>query len=178
MDVVDQRDHEAVIRAADTAERRHVKEIRGMALQMQWMQARWEREAKLRNDAAFAKKFVALQLEVAEACNKADLRILRSIHKQLGIKSPDALLASSRKRLNQQSSSSSSPPPSAVEAARRQSTGPKARLRVFASVLRAVARMRISAREWAQQERTRRRLVDAWEESRRNGAAVVDLGPE
>lgn len=67
MDVVDQRDHEAVIRAADAAERRHTKEIRGLALQMQWMQARWEREAKLRNDAAFAKKYLALQLEIADA---------------------------------------------------------------------------------------------------------------
>ncbi len=168
MDVVDQRDHEAVIRAADAAERRHAKEIRGMALQAEWMQARWEREARLRHDAAFAKKFLALRLDIAEAwlvpppvsscpffffslpffslrpllfffpfprfffwggegirskeegkvskgeqlsltahahnSNKADLRILRSIHKQLGIKSPDALLSSSRRKQEQERS--------------------------------------------------------------------------
>jgi chromosome segregation ATPase len=67
MDVVDQKDHEAVIRAADSAQRRHEKEIRGMALQMEWMQARWERESKLRNDSAFAKKFLQLQLDIADA---------------------------------------------------------------------------------------------------------------
>jgi hypothetical protein len=67
LDVVDQADHEAVIRAADEAAKRHEKELRGLAMQMRWMQARWEREAKLRNDAAFAKKFLELRLSVAEA---------------------------------------------------------------------------------------------------------------
>lgn len=66
-DVVDQKDHEAVIRAANSAQRRHEKEIRGMALQMEWMQARWERESKLRNDGAFAKKFLQLRLDIADA---------------------------------------------------------------------------------------------------------------
>lgn len=67
LDVVAQEDHEAVIRAADEAARRHEKELRGLALQMRWMQARWEREAKLRSDAAFAKRFLELRLNVAEA---------------------------------------------------------------------------------------------------------------
>jgi chromosome segregation ATPase len=67
LDVVAQEDHEAVIRAADEATRRHEKELRGLALQMSWMQARWEREAKLRSDAAFAKRFLELRLGVAEA---------------------------------------------------------------------------------------------------------------
>lgn len=155
MDVVDQRDHEAVIRAADAAEKRHTKEIRGLALQMQWMQARWEREAKLRNDAAFAKKFLALQLEISEACNKADLRILRNIHKQLGIKSPDALL-SSRKR---------------EQSAKKEPS----KLKVFASVFRAVARMRIGAKQWGQHEQTRKKLINAWEESKRREEEEVEL---
>ena len=67
MDVVAQKDHEAVIRAAEDAAKRHEKELRGMALQMQWMQARWEREAKLRGDAAFAKRFLELKISLAEA---------------------------------------------------------------------------------------------------------------
>ncbi|KAI6088259.1 hypothetical protein F4821DRAFT_234101 [Hypoxylon rubiginosum] len=96
--------------------------------------------------------------------NKADLRILRSIHKQLGIKSPDALL-SSRKREQAAKksgllSSSSSKTPN--------------KLRVFANVLRAVARMRISAREWGEHERTRKRLVDALEENKRREVAELN----
>ena len=58
---------ETVVRAAEGAEERHSKEIRGMVLQMDWMHARWEREALLRSDAAFAKKFVQLQLDIANA---------------------------------------------------------------------------------------------------------------
>lgn len=38
-----------------------------MMLQMEWMQARWEREASLRSDAAYAKKFLQLQLNIADA---------------------------------------------------------------------------------------------------------------
>jgi chromosome segregation ATPase len=56
---------ETVIRAAEGAEERHTKELRGMALQMEWMQARWEREAMMRADAAYAKKFLQLELDVA-----------------------------------------------------------------------------------------------------------------
>ena len=64
------RDDEAidtVVRAAQGAEERHQKELRGMVMQMEWMQARWEREASLRSDAAFAKKFLQLQLDIANA---------------------------------------------------------------------------------------------------------------
>ena len=46
---------------------RHEREIRGLVMQMEWMQRRWEREAGLRADAAYAKRFLQLQLEVAEA---------------------------------------------------------------------------------------------------------------
>lgn len=48
-------------------DKRHEREIRGLVMQMEWMQKRWEREAGLRADAAFAKRFLQLQLEVAEA---------------------------------------------------------------------------------------------------------------
>lgn len=58
---------ETVVRAAQGAEERHQKELKGMIMQMEWMQARWEREASLRTDAAFAKKYLQLQLDVANA---------------------------------------------------------------------------------------------------------------
>ncbi|TGJ78307.1 hypothetical protein E0Z10_g10458 [Xylaria hypoxylon] len=143
MDVVDQKDHEAVIRAADSAQRRHEKELRGMVLQMEWMQARWERESKLRNDGAFAKKFLQLRLDIADACNKADLRILNRIHQDLGIKPSSELLSK-----------------------RQKNRKPLNKLKVFVAVIRAVARMRIDARNWAQHEKTRLRLVAAWEEKK------------
>ncbi|KAI1863648.1 hypothetical protein JX265_008865 [Neoarthrinium moseri] len=168
LDVVDQSDHEAVIRAADEASRRHEKELRGLAMQMRWMQARWERETKLRSDAAFAKRFLELRLSVAEACNAADLRILSQIHKQLGIKSPEALLQSQKNRSSSSTTTKSSQShlasgttqPAVVARAQHN-------LRVFANALRAVARMRISAREWSKHEKTRRRLEIAWEETKR-----------
>lgn len=58
---------ETVVRAAEGAETRHKKELRGAIVQMEWMQKRWEREASLRSDAAYAKKFLQLQLDVANA---------------------------------------------------------------------------------------------------------------
>lgn len=58
---------ETVIRAAEGAEERHKKELCGMVMQMEWMQARWQRETSLRADAAYAKKFLQLQLDVANA---------------------------------------------------------------------------------------------------------------
>lgn len=143
MDVVDQKDHEAVIRAADSAQRRHEKEIRGMVLQMEWMQARWERESKLRNDSAFAKKFLQLRLDIADACNKADLRILNRIHQDLGLKSPAELLTK-----------------------RQKDRKPVNKLKVFVGVIRAVARMRLEAKKWNEHEKTRKRLVAAWEDQK------------
>lgn len=160
LDVVDQSDHEAVIRAADEAARRHEKELRGLAMQMRWMQARFERETKLRHDAAFAKKFLELRLNIAEACNQADLRVLSQIHKQLGIKSPDQLLQSHKTHTSSQS-------PAMSLRGSPSKTRAQHNLRIFASALRAVARMRISAKAWGKHEKTRKRLEVAWEETKR-----------
>lgn len=96
--------------------------------------------------------------------NKADLRVLKTIHKQLGIKSPDALLAS-RKREAAASSS--------LSASMRKKPAVQSKLKVFASVLRAVARMRIGAKQWGEHERTRKKLVSAWEESRSREPAEI-----
>jgi chromosome segregation ATPase len=59
-------DTDAIIRAAEAAEQRHAKEIRGMCMQLEWMQARWERESRLRADAAYAKRYLLLELQVRD----------------------------------------------------------------------------------------------------------------
>merc|ERR1712169_148067 len=81
-----------LVRAAESAEDRHQKELRGLVMQMEWMQARWEREASLRCDAAYAKRFIQLQLDIANACNKAQLRDLEHLRiNLLGNRQPLAL---------------------------------------------------------------------------------------
>lgn len=57
---------DAIVRAAEAAEHRHVKQMRGMVMQMEWMQARWERELRMRDDAAFAKDFLISELNMKE----------------------------------------------------------------------------------------------------------------
>ncbi|KFY53966.1 hypothetical protein V497_08062 [Pseudogymnoascus sp. VKM F-4516 (FW-969)] len=70
--------------SAAEAEVRHTKELRGLAMQIEWLRARCRREEGLRADAAYAKRFMLLQVELFGACNKADLQILA----QMGI-TPD-----------------------------------------------------------------------------------------
>ena len=60
-------DTDAIIRAAEAAERRHEKEIRGMVMQMEWLKACWDRESMLRNDAAFAKRYLLLEVQIRDA---------------------------------------------------------------------------------------------------------------
>ncbi|KAJ4164155.1 hypothetical protein LMH87_005840 [Akanthomyces muscarius] len=141
---------ETVVRAADGAEVRHRKEVRGMVMQMEWMQARWEREASMRTDAAYAKKFIQLQLDIASACNKAQLRELEHIRTKI---------LHSRKPLL---TGGGGGPGSAGDDERRKPT-----LRTFIVMARFVARMRLSARRWAEQEDVRCRLVAATEERRK-----------
>lgn len=96
--------------------------------------------------------------------NKADLRILNQIHKQLGIKSPEALLTH---RKHQE--------PRSLAAGKNNHSNSRAsnNIRVFACLLRAVARMRISAREWGKQEQTRLKLVGALEEHNKRRKKTV-----
>ncbi|KAF4470850.1 myosin heavy chain [Fusarium albosuccineum] len=138
---------ETVIRAAESAEERHKKELRGMVMQMEWMQARFQREASLRADAAYAKKFLQLQLDVANACNKAQLRELEDIRTNL---------LGNKKALTL---------PSHAAGANSSTTKPS--LRTFLVMARFIARTRLSAQNWAKQEKVRRRLVVATEEQRK-----------
>ncbi|KAJ6440902.1 LOW QUALITY PROTEIN: spindle-pole body protein (Pcp1) [Purpureocillium lavendulum] len=161
---------ETVVRAAESAEERHNKELRGVVMQMDWMQARWEREAMLRSDAAYAKRFLQLQLDVANAWyvldpfhspslsrpvpNKAQLRELEHIRTNL---------LHSRKPL-------ALPGPGGNGGGEGSGSGGRSKptsIRPFLVAARFIARMRISARDWAKQEAVRRRLVAATEEVRR-----------
>ncbi|KAG8669957.1 hypothetical protein FPOAC2_09300 [Fusarium poae] len=138
---------ETVIRAAESADERHKKELRGMLMQMEWMQARFKREASLRADAAYAKKFLQLQLDVANACNKAQLRELEDIRTNLlGNKKALAL-------------------PGHTTVSHSSTTKPT--LKTFLVMARFIARVRLSANNWAKQEVVRRKLVSATEEQRK-----------
>ncbi|EFQ31793.1 microtubule associated protein [Colletotrichum graminicola] len=141
---------ETVIRAAENADAKHTKELRGMTLQMEWMQARWKREVSMRADAAYAKKFLQLELSIANACNKAQLRELEQIRCEL---------LGSRKAL---------PPPSSAPAKKHGTTASgRPTLKTVATMARFIARMRISAREWAKHEATRQRLANCVDEMRK-----------
>ncbi|KAF4456595.1 hypothetical protein F53441_1339 [Fusarium austroafricanum] len=138
---------ETVIRAAESADERHRKELRGMVMQMEWMQARFQREASLRADAAYAKKFLQLQLDVANACNKAQLRELEDIRTNL---------LGNKKALSLPSHATAS-----------HSSNSKPTLKTFLVMARFIARARLSANNWAKQEVVRRKLVVATEEQRK-----------
>ena len=59
-----QADTDALVRASEEQSIRHRKELRGLNMQIDWMQARWEREARLRSSAVLGKQLVAQDLEM------------------------------------------------------------------------------------------------------------------
>lgn len=71
---------DAIVRAAEAAEHRHTKQMRGMCMQMEWMQARWERELRMRDDASFAKKYLLLELDVRDTWYVSDLTLTLPPH--------------------------------------------------------------------------------------------------
>ncbi|KAL6870266.1 putative spindle-pole body protein [Trichoderma novae-zelandiae] len=133
-----------IVRAAEDAEARHKKELDSMLVQMDWMHARWEREASLRKDSAYAKKFLQLQLNVAAACNTAQLRELEHVRTHV---------LHSRKPLTLPKPPSSAPSPPTLKS--------------FFIMARFIARTRIAARNWAAQEAIHQKLRLAAEEKRR-----------
>lgn len=60
-------DTDAIIRAVEAAEERHEKEIRGLVMQMEWLKACWDREARLRDDVVFAKRFLLAEVQIRDA---------------------------------------------------------------------------------------------------------------
>jgi chromosome segregation ATPase len=65
-----------LVREAEEREKRHVKELRGLGMQIEWLRARCKREEGLRADAAYAKKFMLLQVELFGAWYVPLLRFL------------------------------------------------------------------------------------------------------
>ncbi|QSZ31995.1 hypothetical protein DSL72_001564 [Monilinia vaccinii-corymbosi] len=58
-------------------EERHGKELRGLCMQIEWMKARCAREESKRAELAYAKRYLTAKINMYDACNKADLRLLR-----------------------------------------------------------------------------------------------------
>jgi chromosome segregation ATPase len=61
------RGNESLLREREEREKKHVKELRGLAMQIEWLRARCRREEGLRADAAYAKRFMLLQIELFSA---------------------------------------------------------------------------------------------------------------
>lgn len=64
---------------AESRDKTHEKEIRGLAKQIQYMRARCSREEGFRKDLVFTKRWFLMQVEMYGACNKADLKLLEEI---------------------------------------------------------------------------------------------------
>ncbi len=62
--VSDLRANETLIREGEEREKIHVKELRGLVMQIEWLRARCRREESLRADAAYAKRFMMLQIDL------------------------------------------------------------------------------------------------------------------
>ncbi|CAK7198693.1 hypothetical protein SEUCBS139899_001357 [Sporothrix eucalyptigena] len=144
-------DTDALVRASEEQSIRHRKELRGLNMQIDWMQARWEREARLRCGAVLGKQLVAQDLEMRIACNKADLQMLQGILNQLGVKQP--VLQSTS--IDPASAPSGSKAP-VIKSARKT-------MRRAILAVQFVVRAQRSAGTWAQQEATRQRLAAAAE---------------
>jgi hypothetical protein len=52
---------------AEERERRHVKELRGLSMQVEWLRARCKREEGLRAAAAYVKRYMGLQIDLYQA---------------------------------------------------------------------------------------------------------------
>ncbi|KAK9238684.1 hypothetical protein V1525DRAFT_400238 [Lipomyces kononenkoae] len=61
--------------------KRHKGELKGLAMQIQYLRAKGDREHGFRADSAFLKRFFLLQISSFESCNKANLYMLE----QMGI---------------------------------------------------------------------------------------------
>ncbi|KAL7932430.1 hypothetical protein V8C35DRAFT_323012 [Trichoderma chlorosporum] len=134
-----------IVRAAENTEAQHRQKSGDMMLQMEFMHARWEREAALRKDVSYAKKFVQLQLDVAMACNKAQVRELQKAR---------AYVLQSRHPVSIPELPAPAPAPTTLKA--------------FLVMARFIARMRIAARNWAPQEGVRKQLRLDIREKRRD----------
>ncbi|KAI9738177.1 MAG: hypothetical protein M1834_008675 [Cirrosporium novae-zelandiae] len=72
-------DMEQLQQEIEAKEKKHLGEIKGLAKQIQYLRAKCNREENFRADLAFSKKFFLMQIEMFNACNAADLRILEEM---------------------------------------------------------------------------------------------------
>ncbi|KAK3305520.1 uncharacterized protein B0T15DRAFT_532573 [Chaetomium strumarium] len=151
-------DTDAIIRAAEAAEKRHEKEIRGMVMQLEWLKACWDREARLRSDVAYAKRYVMMEVQIRDACNKADLAIINRIRAEIN---PSARAAS---KLGQRASTRGLEPYAVVPEKRKrqhkQLQPQRSRLRLALNAVRFIVRTQLYARNWAKNDKVRQRLLD------------------
>ncbi|KAL1876366.1 hypothetical protein VTK73DRAFT_9435 [Phialemonium thermophilum] len=160
-------DTDAIIRAAEAAEQRHAKEIRGMCMQLEWMQARWQRESQLRADAAYAKRYLLLELQVRDACNKADLVILKDIMSELKGKVRPSSLPPALRSLNAKYNTYGNGTNDTTQGQPEGPRDPRSALRRVGIAVRFAVRTQLAARGWAKHEKTRRRLAEAVDEMQR-----------
>ncbi|KAN0101776.1 microtubule associated protein-like protein [Hyaloscypha variabilis] len=78
----------ALRKEAEEREHHHVKEMRGMTMMIEWLKARCKREEDFRAVAAHGKRYMQLRIDLFEACNKADLELLKSTGIQLDPRPP------------------------------------------------------------------------------------------
>ncbi|KAK4240763.1 hypothetical protein C8A03DRAFT_12933 [Achaetomium macrosporum] len=155
-------DTDAIIRAAEAAEKRHEKEIRGMVMQLEWLKACWDREARLRNDVAYAKRYLMMEVQIRDACNNADLAIINRIRAEIN---PSARAAS---KLGQRASTRGPEPYAVVPEKRKrqqkqlqlQLQPQRSRLRLALNAVRFIVRTQLYARNWAKNDKVRQRLLD------------------
>ncbi|KAK4184453.1 hypothetical protein QBC35DRAFT_505917 [Podospora australis] len=157
-------DTDAIIRAAEAAEKRHEKEIRGMVMQMEWFKACWDREAKLRSDAAFAKRYLLLEVQIRDACNKADLAIINRIRAELNPHNRSALSQLSSVRRSQLGDDGDG---ALVIRGAQKTVPPATKLKRMVTAVRFIIRMQIGAKAWQKHEKIRQKLADCVDEMER-----------
>lgn len=133
--------------ALATAKAQHARELRGLILQIQWLQALVHREEGLRADAAFAKKYLNARIANYEACNKADLALLR--------------------RAGHATRVSENETPSVANGTK------KASFKLVAHMVRAMIRMKNGAAEFREALKIREKVQDSLNELRRKRAEAA-----
>lgn len=137
------------------AQTRHDAELRGLAKQIAYLTARCTRAEKLRQDAAFAKSYVAKVVEVYARVHKLDLRICRDmgvvIDERPVVKLGGGVDATPRGKSGAASQTE--------EVVRRRE---RPRLKHVALAVRAALRMRKRAEAWREVRKAHEGVLGAW----------------
>ncbi|TLD17560.1 uncharacterized protein PgNI_00473 [Pyricularia grisea] len=134
-------DAKAVLEKAEKQRERHQRELRGLVTQIEWMQARWERESRFRLDAVSSKQYLQHELKVAKECNKLDLDILGEIVKTIEERQTPSHAMRKQHEID--------------------ASTPMRKLKHVLHAVRFTIRLRRSAQAWSVHLQTRQRLQDA-----------------